>query len=60
VPEVNNTNCFNSTTPDQEIGFNFVYTTAEDSFGQRTLAVNVWLAVVVPALVGLASWVTWF
>lgn len=59
VPEVNETNCRNSTEPGQEIGFQLVYTTKENA-AYRNLVVNPWLSVVLPVMLAGASWVTWF
>jgi len=57
VPEVNSTNCFNSTQPEQKIGFQNVYT-ATSSPAPHTIPFN-YASLVVPALLAAASWVTW-
>ncbi|KAH9874210.1 hypothetical protein IAQ61_004839 [Plenodomus lingam] len=58
VPEVNATNCFNSTEPHQKIGFQVVYTTTT-SPAPRTTVVNTYASILVPALLAAASWITW-
>lgn len=59
VPEVNDTNCFNSTTEGQEIGFQLVYTTTS-SRGYNAVVVNMYASVLVPVMLAFASWLTWF
>lgn len=58
VPEVNSSNCFNSTQPEQNIGFQLVYATTS-SPGYKAVAVNAYASMAVPIMLGLASWITW-
>ncbi|KAF2272399.1 uncharacterized protein EI97DRAFT_437022 [Westerdykella ornata] len=59
VPEVNETNCFNSTQEGENIGFQLVYTTTS-SPAQRAVQVNAFVSVALPLMLATASWVTWF
>ncbi|KAH9881106.1 hypothetical protein J1614_001600 [Plenodomus biglobosus] len=58
VPEVNATNCFNSTEPHQKIGFQVVYTTTS-SPAPHNMVVNTYASILVPTLLAAASWITW-
>jgi hypothetical protein len=59
VPEVNKTNCFNSTAEQgQEIGFQIVYSTTS-SPAPHNMVVNGYASLVVPMLLAAASWITW-
>jgi hypothetical protein len=58
VPEVNKTNCLNSTDPGQEIGFQIVYSTTS-SPAPHNLVVNGYASLMVPMLLAAASWITW-
>ncbi|KAF2714478.1 hypothetical protein K504DRAFT_368318 [Pleomassaria siparia CBS 279.74] len=58
VPEVNQTNCFNSTQPGEDIGFNLVYSTTS-SIGYPALQVNGYFSLLVPVMLIVASWLTW-
>ena len=58
VPEVNRTNCFNSTQPGQEIGFQIVYATTS-SPAPHNAVVNTYASVAVPLMLAAASYLTW-
>jgi hypothetical protein len=58
VPEVNSTNCFNSTTIGETIGFQMVYTTTS-SPAPRTVVLNSWVSLSVPIILAAASWMAW-
>ncbi|KAF2681775.1 hypothetical protein K458DRAFT_420539 [Lentithecium fluviatile CBS 122367] len=58
VPEVNETNCFNSSTIGEEIGFQMVYTTTS-SPAPHTIIMNGWISLMVPMMLIAASWITW-
>lgn len=58
VPEVNSTNCFNSTQPGQQIGFEVVYATTS-SPAPHNMVVNGWASIAVPLMLAAASYVTW-
>lgn len=58
VPEVTPENCFNSTVPGQNIGFQMVYTTTS-SPAVRVVPANGWISVSVPVILGLASSLSW-
>lgn len=58
VPEVNSTNCFNSTQPGQEIGFEVVYATTS-SPAPHNLVVNGYASIAVPLMLTAASYITW-
>lgn len=58
VPEVNSTNCRNSTHPDENIGFQLVYTTTS-SLGYPAVQVNGYVSLLVPVMLVAASWLTW-
>ncbi|KAF2660304.1 hypothetical protein K491DRAFT_688347 [Lophiostoma macrostomum CBS 122681] len=58
VPEVNGSNCLNTTTPDQNIGFQLVYASTS-SFAYPTVTVNVYASILVPLMFGAAAWITW-
>jgi hypothetical protein len=59
VPEVNNTNCFNSSKPgDDQIGFQLVYASTS-SLGFPTKTVNAYASILVPLMLGAAAWITW-
>lgn len=58
VPEVNNSNCFNSTQAGQDIGFQLVYTTTS-SFAYPTIAVNAYASILAPLMLAVAVWITW-
>jgi hypothetical protein len=58
VPEVNSTNCFNSTQPEDKIGFQLIYSTTS-SLGYPAATVNVYVSMVLPIMVATASWLTW-
>ncbi|KAF2795171.1 hypothetical protein K505DRAFT_240471 [Melanomma pulvis-pyrius CBS 109.77] len=58
VPEVNSTNCFNSTHQDENIGFQLVYTTTS-SLGYPAVQVNAYISLLVPVMLVAASWLTW-
>jgi hypothetical protein len=61
VPEVNETNCFNSTKdgPDgQTIGFQLVYTTTS-SRAYPAVTVNAYFSMLVPVMLAAASWITY-
>jgi hypothetical protein len=53
IPEVNNTNCFNSTKQGSEIGFQMLYTTTS-SPAPHNAALNAWIAVLGPLVLALA------
>ncbi|KAF1957859.1 hypothetical protein CC80DRAFT_34837 [Byssothecium circinans] len=57
VPEVNKTNCFNSTGASQNIGFQLVYTTTS-SPANPNFTPNPWASALLPLLI-TASWITW-
>jgi hypothetical protein len=59
VPEVNSSNCFNSTQPGENIGFQLVYSTTS-SLGYPAVTPNAYISMMVPAMLVAASWVTWF
>ncbi|KAF2004105.1 hypothetical protein P154DRAFT_519671 [Amniculicola lignicola CBS 123094] len=52
VPEVNSSNCFNST----EIKFNLVYSTAEESAAQSAVLFNS-MSLLLPLVMMVASWI---
>lgn len=58
MPEVNGTNCFNSTQLGQNIGFQMVYTTTS-SPAVPTVMVNGYISLLVPIMLIFASWITW-
>lgn len=58
MPEVNRTNCFNSTQPGQEIGFQIVYATTS-SPAPHNAVVNTYASVAVPLMLAAASYLTW-
>lgn len=58
VPEVNSSNCFNSTQEQDNIGFQLVYSTTS-SFATPTIAVNAYFTTLVPLMLALAMWLTW-
>jgi len=58
VPEVNDTNCVNTTAPGQDISFQVVYTTTSSPASQ-TLVVNGYASIFVPVMLAAASWITW-
>ncbi|KAG9193317.1 hypothetical protein G6011_03352 [Alternaria panax] len=58
VPEVNKTNCVNTTAPDQHISFQIVYTTTS-SPAPHNMVVNSYASIVVPAMLAAAWWITW-
>jgi len=58
VPEVNETNCVNTTQAGQNIGFQIVYTTTS-SPAPHTMLVNGYASILVPLMVIAASWTTW-
>jgi hypothetical protein len=58
VPEVNSSNCVNTTAPDQHIGFQVVYSTTS-SPAPHTMVVNGYASIIVPAMLAAASWITW-
>ncbi|KAL6711538.1 hypothetical protein ACN47E_004472 [Coniothyrium glycines] len=57
VPQVNETNCFNSTKPGQQIGFQNVYT-ATSSPAPLTVPFT-YSSLLLPALLGAVSWASW-
>jgi hypothetical protein len=58
VPEVNSTNCFNTTLGDQKIGFQMVYASTS-SPAPHAIVVNRYASIFVPAMLAAASWLTW-
>lgn len=58
VPEVNSTNCFNSTAQGQEIGFQIVYATTS-SPAPHNMVVNGYASIAVPLMLAAASYLTW-
>ncbi|KAJ4991450.1 hypothetical protein SVAN01_03097 [Stagonosporopsis vannaccii] len=58
VPEVNRTNCFNSTDPGEEIGFQIVYATTS-SPAPHAMVVNGYASIAVPLMLAAASYLTW-
>ncbi|KAF2032125.1 hypothetical protein EK21DRAFT_61803 [Setomelanomma holmii] len=58
VADVNKTNCFNSTTPGQEIGFQELYTTTS-SPAPHNVVVNGFASIAVPLLLVFGLWSTW-
>lgn len=58
VPEVNNSNCFNSTDLGEDIGFQLVYTTTS-SLGYPAITPNAYFAIMTPFMLIAASWITW-
>ena len=56
IPEVNQTNCFNSTGNDH-IGFQMVYTTSSPA--PLAVAFNPYLSLLAPLVFAAASWITW-
>ncbi|KAH7065709.1 hypothetical protein BKA63DRAFT_524461 [Paraphoma chrysanthemicola] len=58
VPEVNKTNCFNSTEPNQKIGFQMLYTTTS-SPAPHNVAVNGYASIIAPLLLILGLCSTW-
>ncbi|KAF2469372.1 uncharacterized protein BDR25DRAFT_48772 [Lindgomyces ingoldianus] len=59
VPEVNSSNCFNSTGAADRIGFNLVFTTTSLSAAYPSLQVNAYVSFALPLLLVMASWLTW-
>lgn len=57
VPEVNSTNCFNSTQPEEAIGFQLIYSTTS-SPAPLAFVVNPFFSLVVPLMMFLALWST--
>ena len=57
VPEVNTTNCFNSTQEGEQIGFQTVYTTTSPA--PLNVALNGAVSLLVPLMFVAASWLTW-
>jgi hypothetical protein len=58
VPEVNDTNCVNTTLPDQKINFQMIYATTS-SPAPHNMVVNSYASILVPAMLAAASWITW-
>lgn len=58
IPNVNQTNCFNSTQPDQRIGFQAVYTTTPGA-APLNIQFNPYVSLLAPLMLVVASWVTW-
>ncbi|KAF2252049.1 hypothetical protein BU26DRAFT_249807 [Trematosphaeria pertusa] len=58
VPEVNETNCLNTTQPGQDIGFQLVYTTTS-SPAAPTVMLNGYVSLLVPLILTAATWITW-
>jgi hypothetical protein len=58
VPEVNKTNCFNSTDAGQKIGFQMLYTTTSSPAPQN-VAVNGYASILTPLLLIFGLWSTW-
>jgi hypothetical protein len=58
VPEVNRSNCFNSTKQNEEIGFQVVYSTTT-SPAPHNMVVNGYASILVPIMLAAASWITW-
>lgn len=55
IPQVNKTNCFNSTEPDQRIGFEMVYTSVPGS-APLGIQFNPYLSLLAPLVLAAASW----
>lgn len=58
MPEVNETNCLNTTQPGQDIGFQLVYTTTS-SPAAPTVMLNGYVSLLVPLILTAATWITW-
>jgi hypothetical protein len=58
VPEVNQTNCENTTLPDQKINFQMIYATTS-SPAPHNMVVNGYASILIPAMLAAASWITW-
>lgn len=58
VPEVNKTNCFNSTEPHEKIGFQLLYATTSSPANLNSKP-NPWASLFVPLALVAASLVTW-
>lgn len=56
VPEVNKTNCFNSTRDGHNIGFNLVFTSKTLSAGHPSLVMNSYLSILAPTMFAAAAW----
>ncbi|KAK7180355.1 hypothetical protein DPSP01_012025 [Paraphaeosphaeria sporulosa] len=58
IPNVNKTNCFNSTQPDEHIGFQMVYTTTPGA-APLSIQFNPYVSLLAPLVLVVATWVTW-
>ncbi|KAF1970684.1 hypothetical protein BU23DRAFT_570600 [Bimuria novae-zelandiae CBS 107.79] len=57
IPQVNQSNCFNSSNPGENIGFQLVYTTTSPA--PLAIALNPYFSVLAPLMLVAASWITW-
>lgn len=58
IPQVNQTNCFNSSQPHDKIGFQMLYTSSM-SMAPQGVAMNFWTSILGPLLLACAMWATW-
>lgn len=58
IPNVNQTNCFNSTQQDERIGFQVLYTTSS-SPALPNMQLNPYVSVLAPLMLVAASWLKW-
>jgi hypothetical protein len=58
VAKVTPENCFNSTQPSQQIGFEQIYTSTS-SPAPHNVVINVWTSIFAPLLLVFALWATW-
>ena len=59
IPNVNKTNCYNSTDPGQKIGFEMVYTTAPGGAAPMGIHFNPYLSLLAPLVFAAVSGAMW-